>query len=212
MSRTHTAIAATLKVVSIDAAVDNLTLATSRAQKELLNPTTAARWYHRQHELLAALADSTGVPLPTVVGIFAVLSPAVDPNRNLFLALQMIGSDDCSHPHGRQISKARAILNGADISANLGQGLKVRNFYRNLMEPDRRGAVTIDRHAYDVAVGVARGDQERKVLDRRGGYVAIASAYRTVARWIGLAPHELQAMLWCWWRELAPADRLVATP
>lgn len=156
-------------------------------------------WYSQANARCRRYADYHGLPLASVVGMFAALSPSTDIDRNWQLLETMIQSGDCAHAYGDAIAKARAILNGAHPSTILG-GRKVRSFYRNVMYPHRPGPVTVDRHAVAIAYGSTLSPQEVKVLERAGAYQTVAAAYRTVARRYNLLPHQVQAITWEHWR------------
>lgn len=168
-------------------------------------------WYALQRDEIERLAFDHGVSIRTAVGIVASLSPGCEWQRNLDLADRMLHSGDCSHPYGDAIRKARAIRDGGDPSDVL-RGRKVRSFYRNLLYPNRPGPVTIDRHAFDIALcgpnpevrkrGKGPSVADRKILDRPGGYQLVAACYRTAARRLGLDPHTLQAITWEHFRTL----------
>lgn len=159
----------------------------------------AHTWYHRYQKRLHRLAYSTGVSPTVAVGIFAALSPSTDIDRNYQLTKTMLLTGDCAHAYGDAVRKARSILNGAHPSQALG-GRKVRSFYRNLMLPFHRGAVTVDRHAISIAYGRPLSDAEAKVLQRPGAYQLVAACYRTAAHERNMLPHQAQAITWTFWR------------
>ncbi len=57
-------------------------------------------------------------------------------------------------------------------------------------------AVTVDRWAARAALDVD-DDTARRLLNRAAGYETIAAMYREAARVVGIAPRELQAIVWC---------------
>jgi hypothetical protein len=81
-------------------------------------------------------------------------------------------------------------------------GRKVRSFFSNILEPDRSGAVTVDRHAVSVVFGFSLSDAQVKILERSGTYLLVASAYRAAARRLGVSPCQCQAVTWTVWRRL----------
>lgn len=118
-----------------------------------------------------------------------------------------------------EIGKAILILDDpsvANISNNLGQQHKVRNFYNNIYDPTSpQGYVTIDTHA--VAAGLLRplSGNSREVLHNfgsgivgeggtanssitgvQGTYGLYAEAYRRAAAERGLLPREMQSITW----------------
>lgn len=118
-----------------------------------------------------------------------------------------------------EIGKAIVILGDpskANISNNLGDMHKVRNFYNNIYAPnDPSGAVTIDTHA--VAAGLLRplsgnsrevlhnfgsgvvgegGPKNSSVTGVKGTYGLYAEAYRRAAQERGILPREMQSITW----------------
>jgi hypothetical protein len=118
-----------------------------------------------------------------------------------------------------EIGKAIVILDDpskANISKNLGDMHKVRNFYNNIYAPnDPSGAVTIDTHA--VAAGLLRplsgnsrevlhnfgsgitgegGPKNSSVTGVKGTYGIYAEAYRRAAQERGVLPREMQSITW----------------
>jgi hypothetical protein len=104
----------------------------------------------------------------------------------------------------------------ANISNNLGQQHKVRNFYNNIYDPTNpAGYVTIDTHA--VAAGLLRplsgastevahnfgsnvlgqvGPKNSSVTGVQGTYGLYAEAYRRAAQERGVLPREMQSITW----------------
>lgn len=118
-----------------------------------------------------------------------------------------------------EIGKAIVILENPtleNISSNLGQQHKVRNFYNNIYAPnDPAGHVTIDTHA--VAAGLLRplsgnsrevlhnfgsgvvgegGPKNSSVTGVQGTYGLYAEAYRRAAQERGVLPREMQSITW----------------
>jgi hypothetical protein len=118
-----------------------------------------------------------------------------------------------------EIGKAIVILDDpskANISKNLGDMHKVRNFYNNIYAPnDPSGAVTIDTHA--VAAGLLRplsgnsrevlhnfgsgitgegGPKNSSITGVKGTYGIYAEAYRRAAQERGVLPREMQSITW----------------
>jgi hypothetical protein len=109
------------------------------------------------------------------------------------------------------INKAIDIIkNGSqeNISKQLGEMHKVRNFYNNISDPNSVGGdVTIDTHA--VAAGLlkplAGSDSEVKsnlsgkssaITGSTGTYPAFADAYRLAAKERGILPRQMQSITW----------------
>ena len=169
----------------------------------------ARPWYQDAHDHAADLAERHGITLRQSVGIIAALSPSTAWERNLQLASTLIQTGDCAHAYGECITKARRIRNGEDPTDVLG-GPKVRSFFRNILYPTRPGAVTIDRHAFSIAVNAPQRARTRTLSDadlkrglsRRGAYTLTAAAYRCAARRLGILPQDLQSITWDYWRDV----------
>jgi hypothetical protein len=118
-----------------------------------------------------------------------------------------------------EIGKAIVILENPsveNVSRNLGQQHKVRNFYNNIYAPgDPAGHVTIDTHA--VAAGLLRplsgnsrevlhnfgsgvlgegGPKNSSITGVQGTYGLYAEAYRRAAAERGILPREMQSITW----------------
>ena len=118
-----------------------------------------------------------------------------------------------------EIGKAIVILENPtipNISTNLGQQHKVRNFYNNIYAPnDPAGHVTIDTHA--VAAGLLRplsgssrevlhnfgsgvvgegGPKNSSITGVQGTYGLYAEAYRRAAQERSVLPREMQSITW----------------
>jgi hypothetical protein len=134
-------------------------------------------------------------------GILAALSPSTSWGNNCAGAIEFVLTGHCTVQDSRNNEKARRILAGEAPETVLG-GRKVRSFFKNIAEPFAPGPVTIDRHALSILFGKPLNEREQKVLGKVGAYTFAASIYRTVARRLGIAPHELQAITWQTWRRL----------
>jgi hypothetical protein len=163
-------------------------------------------WYRRAHDICQDLAELYCVPFETVVAVMAVLSPSCGWARNVALTESMLATGDCSHPHGANTKKARRILAGESLDDVVACGRKVRNFYRCILDPDRSGACTVDRHAVVLATGLAFVALDG-YLDRIGVYLMVAAAYRTAGRILGLSGAAVQAVTWTQHRIETGADR-----
>lgn len=174
---------------------------------------TGMAWYRNAHATAETLATGADVPTPAAVGIIAALSPQTGWNENVGRAARFLTHRVTDH-FPDAINKAERILSGADPADVLG-GRKVRSFYVNILRPDRAGAVTVDRHALTIALGVLPTDAQRhrirataqRALERPGVYATTAGAYRAAARAVGILPHEVQAITWTTWRRETGADR-----
>ena len=108
------------------------------------------------------------------------------------------------------IAKALSILkdgNIENISQNIGDMHKVRNFYNNIVNPNDPNAVTIDTHAVAAALLKPLSGSANEVTynfsgpssvltGTKGSYAVYADAYRELANELGLLPREVQSITW----------------
>lgn len=156
-------------------------------------------WYDRARDWCAALAEEYrehGATLERVAGAVAALSPQtswLDQCRFVpgFVASVLVERDEESLPHPgflRNRRKAARILLGDD-PARVLSGPKVTAFFAGIM--GATDIVTIDRHAATLALGARTPTfSERAAAEMR-------EAYALAARWLGVAPRNLQSLLWC---------------
>lgn len=94
-----------------------------------------------------------------------------------------------------------------NISRNMGDAHKVRNFYNNIFDPSDPKSVTIDTHAVAAALLLPLGASSAEVHDALSGpshgasgtggtYVLYAEAYRRAAAARGVLPREMQSITW----------------
>lgn len=120
------------------------------------------------------------------------------------------------------IAKAISILQDdsrENISSQLGNAHKVRNFYNNLVAPnDPAGHVTMDTHAVAAANLQPLAGEDTMVTHNLSGppgasndgvtgfYGIYADAYRMAAKKLGIQPRQLQSITWEAARDLFPED------
>lgn len=136
------------------------------------------------------------------------------------------------------LAKALSIIEDGsrqNISDQLGNKHKVRNFYNNIIAPNSNaGDVTIDTHAvaaahlrplagpdpevtHNFGSGIPAGENPRypegvpgpggsAVTGVDGSYGLYADAYRAAAKKLGLSPRQLQSITWEGIRSLFPAE------
>lgn len=154
------------------------------------------RWYDFAHDFAL---DISGGDITRGAGVLAALSPNKAWDVNMRLAQRAFVDGVASGTLGNAVGKANAILAGSDPLDVLGNGLKTRNFYLNIARPSCPEAVTIDRHAYDIALG-ERNAENKRVSLTPGRYAAFCDAYRVAAARLGILPLQLQAVTWEAWR------------
>ena len=166
-------------------------------------------WYDRAKRYASIISNLSGVNLNTVVGVMAALSPNNRWERNVKDTERMVWawvkgedlSDFKVSCYTTMKQKAWSILEDDlteddDILTRLN-GQKIRSFYSNI-----RGLteVTIDGHAYNIALGIRQGLTSDKTNMGKKLYREMQSAYVKAAKRVGVKPHELQAITWTTWK------------
>lgn len=159
-----------------------------------------------------ALARSLDPANPErAAGIIAALSPMNSWPNNVRLARDVYNGI-IPKTLFRNRDKAMAIYNGAK-PLDILSGNKVRSFYMNIVGMDDIGAVTIDRHAIDVAAGKVQSDKDRsKSVSGKGAYANVVSEYVRAAKILSkesgspITPSQLQAITWVYWRRSVIAN------
>ncbi|MEO0797340.1 MAG: hypothetical protein AAFX93_19485 [Verrucomicrobiota bacterium] len=163
--------------------------------------------YFNYHRTLKLIADEHGIDVRRVCGCFAALSPNSDYFGNLRSTLTLcigfangLKSESCTvTTYNVNREKAWRILNGEHFFS-VFRGLKVRNFFLNLSEPDHPEAVTIDGHMMNVVHGSPRTMHQSSVTP--SGYVRVAKAFSRVAAKRGMLPSQSQAIAWFTWKRI----------
>lgn len=162
----------------------------------------ALNWYSYASQFCAELEDDFTLGKNVAAGIIAALSPLqrwdnqVKDTPGIIHELQA-----GKYPSGigffSNKDKAVKIFQGEDPLEVLG-GDKVRNFYRNLIGDEQ--AVCIDRHAISIS-GFSSKSADAGSLTS-GVYSRIAFAFKCAAQNLGLSPSGIQALTWCYFREI----------
>lgn len=135
--------------------------------------------------------------------IIAVLSPGMKFEYNLLAAEALIAGESLDGFGVRwyaNVKKARRILAGESADRVLS-GLKVRAFYACIINP-LSNVVCVDSHAYGIWVGRYVIGEDVPDLRFHNRYSKISADYQAVAKYIGIAAGQLQAICWVCWRRL----------
>jgi len=166
-------------------------------------------WYDRAKRHAKAISTKYFIHTHTVIGVMAALSPNNRWERNVKDTERMcqawINGEDLTDfkvsCYNTMKQKAWSILeddltDDDDILTRLN-GQKIRSFYSNI-----RGLteVTIDGHAYNIALGIRQGLTSDKTNMGKKLYREMQSAYVKAAKRVGVKPHELQAITWTTWK------------
>ncbi len=173
--------------------------------------SNGVEWYARAERMAKAIAQDAGLPLPTVIGVMAALSPNNRWERNCRDAATMCqawvageGMDSFKVScYNTMKQKAWAILDlgltdDEDILSHLN-GQKIRSFYSNIRGLDE---VTIDGHALNIARGKREGLTSDKTNMGKREYRELQEAYVKAAKRVGVKPHVLQAITWTTWKRI----------
>jgi hypothetical protein len=166
-------------------------------------------WYDRAKRHAKAISTKYFIHTHTVIGVMAALSPNNRWERNVRDTERMcqawVNGEDLSDfkvsCYNTMKAKAWSILeddltDDDDILTRLN-GQKIRSFYSNI-----RGLteVTIDGHAYNIALGIRQGLTSDKTNMGKKLYREMQEAYVKAAKRVGVKPHELQAITWTTWK------------
>jgi hypothetical protein len=168
-------------------------------------------WYARAERMAEIIAEDTSLPVPTVIGVMAALSPNNRWERNcrdaatMCQAWQNGESMDSFKVSCYNTMKAKAwsildlgLTDDEDILSHLN-GQKIRSFYSNIRGLDE---VTIDGHALNIARGKREGLTSDKTNMGKREYRDLQVAYVKAAKRVKIKPHVLQAITWTTWKRI----------
>lgn len=178
---------------------DNIELCARRALDNPERSAKALQWYAEGRAWIAELATEHGLTPSIIAAVIAALSPQQGWAEQLAWTGRVLKAWSGGKPLpgpglGANKAKALRILNGEDIDNVLG-GDKVRSFFANLTGDEWE--VTVDRHALSIAYN---GDAPEWITPKR--YDLVRTAYREVALRLKQTPAAIQALTWCYWREV----------
>ena len=166
-------------------------------------------WYDRAKREAERIAYASALPVRTVVGVMAALSPNNKWLRNVRDADTMCKawvsggslSDFKVSCYNKMKDKAWSILvdmlSDDDAILTRLNGQKIRSFYSNIIGLDE---VTIDGHALNIALGKRQGLTDDKTNMGKRQYREMQAAYLRAAKRVNVQPHVLQAVTWTTWR------------
>jgi len=181
--------------------VNNLAAMFSRVDKIDFDEGLLA--YQRYHLVMQALADLYGFTLTQVVSAFVSLSPNSDYYGNLRSTVsvlqginQSMGDDDIvvsTYNHCKH--RALAYARGEKSFLQWTKGLKILNFYHNILDPLDDRHCTIDGHMSAIWQGRMNMTM-KEALIKPAQYTLIKEAVTAFAYAHHVRPCEMQAMLW----------------
>lgn len=174
-------------------------------------------WYEQAHEICKLIGLKYYCPLPKVIGVMAALSPAtnwqqnVSDTHNLIMAWHHgLNADEVVvTTYGPNKAKAVRILNmdssnERDIEQVILHKSRINKtacFYLNILHPGNDDLVTVDRHAFRIALGNADEADEICMTEKR--YRNIQKAYQIAATGLDVSAIQLQAIVWCAFRRIS---------
>ena len=159
-------------------------------------------WYKRAHDVANEVGRGN---TRKGAGIIAALSPQTEWTENVRMARQLADTGTATGYITRaEVGKARRILEGEDPETVLPMQAKTGHFFRNINDPSDVTAVTVDRHAHDLAMGRRFGSAQRS-LGAIGRYQTFVGAHMNATNRLSdmnLVPNQTQAISWVRWRNL----------
>ena len=168
-------------------------------------------WYDVAKQDAIEISEFFEVPLSTVVGVMAGLSPNnrwymnVKNARDMVFAFTNGGSVESCKPSTYKTMRDKAwsiledvLVKDKEILERLN-GQKIRSFYSNIMGLDE---VTIDGHAYNIArnLRVELTDNSTSIGKRL--YKELQGSYINAAKKEGIEPRQMQAITWVTWKRI----------
>lgn len=155
--------------------------------------------YERYHQVLAEIAEKYIVSQSPVVAAFVALSPNNDYIGNLRSLVSLLAGMKFGTPldqitistYNHCRDRAWKYLHGEPFNP---KGLKILNFYNNILFPDDPAYVTIDGHMIACWRGTRATMKESIVKPKQ--YKEIADDVTVLAAALGIMPNQLQATLW----------------
>lgn len=172
-------------------------------------------WYKEANLFAQYLAEAYDFSVPAAAAIISALSPQNKWERNQIDAESVcaaleIGLKIWNIPVSTyNVNKFKAAEvayqhRKGSIAEIVGifKGLKTRSFFINIAIPDDPYTVTVDFHAYGVAVAKRYASNGRNTVPSIGkaDYTKVADAYRLAAQRLSVPPSKVQAVTWVVWR------------
>jgi hypothetical protein len=160
--------------------------------------------YLRYNQVMVGLSQRYGVELTRVTGAFCALSPNNDYAGNLRSTVSVLDGwfkgipcdqiTVSTYKHCRNRAYAYVAM-GKDF-LDEAKGLKIRNFYCNIIAPEDFRWVTIDGHVCAIWRGDDRLTMKEALIKGKREYNRIADTIKAMAFENFILPNQLQAVLW----------------
>lgn len=153
-------------------------------------------WYSSAHNLAWVMGRGD---VWKGAGVISAYSPLTPWWRNQELAISSLFSGVArTDSLGNSVKAAQRILNG-EYTLDVLKGDKTRAFACTIANNGMCDCVTVDSHAYSIAMGTHTFSKDVKMT--RGIYKEIAISYRNAAKREGISPAQMQAITWVVWRD-----------
>lgn len=172
--------------------------------------------YPLYQSTLQQMAWVRNMPLSTVTGVFAALSPnngyksnMMDTARMLDHYLAQLPRASLSvHTYGPNTQKAWRIVDGESPATVLPHGSKTWNFWHNITWPDDDAYVTVDGHMLNAWTHVKVPMDQASLIPRL--YQIIKADVQSIARFVRVPASVFQATCWVAWRRLGGQEDVAA--
>lgn len=171
--------------------------------------TNGLEWYDVAQAQAQDIANEFELPLTTVIGVMAALSPNNRWERNVINTRDMVAAfingesvESCT-PSTYKAMRDKAwsiladVLTTNDAILDRLNGQKIRSFYSNIVGLDE---VTIDGHALNIARNERVELTSNKTNIGKRLYAELQAAYIQAAEQEGIEPRQMQAITWTTWR------------
>jgi len=158
------------------------------------------RWYRLANRIAKSIANKYKLKIETVVGIVSALSPGINWKQNIIDTIELIEKENEAKvtTYNQNKLKALDILFSDSIDLDIYKyfflkkkcGWKTANFYLNILNPNDKTAVTIDRHILDIF------SLTRKDINTNKKYLALKAKLIAKAKTHNLIPCQYQAIIW----------------
>ena len=157
-------------------------------------------WYKLANRICKSIANKYNLKIETVAGIMSALSPGISWKENVEDTIELIkkANDAVVKTYNQNRLKALDILFSDDLDLNVYEyfflkkkcGFKTANFYLNIINPNDKTAVTIDRHILDIF------NLTPKAINTNKKYLALKALLIAKALQRNLIPCQYQAIIW----------------
>lgn len=176
-------------------------------------------WYVDANKFAQSLATKYNLPLHSVCGIIAALSPQQNWQLNKIIANRFCSGVRSGLHYPAQIVKAEKCLTSSEVEIynfmSIGQ-IKTSQFYYNILHPHKKLGVTIDRHAILACIkkpeiGINLDFSATMTANQ---YRFFELCYIKAAAKVNILPHVFQAVVWVVVRRLKelPKEYIIQTP